>query len=154
MEDTQLVQNDTKNKIPWLHNPPDERRCTAQSKQRGGRCRLYAVRGKTVCRFHGGLSTGPKCPTIKHGNNTLDAIKGRLSQRVKTQAEDELSTLRCGFASWIELRLGGMDYAEFRRVRPALSAFVSGRLSAQKVVEVIDGKTYHHKNPMIHPLEK
>ncbi|MEN6308377.1 MAG: HGGxSTG domain-containing protein, partial [Anaerohalosphaeraceae bacterium] len=144
MEDTQLATNDTKNMIPCLHNPRQERRCTAQSKQRGGRCRLYAVRGKTVCRFHGGLSTGPKAPAVKHGNDTLDALKERMFRRLKAQAEDERLVLQF-FVGWIEIRLESMDYAEFRRVRSAISAFVSGNSSAQKVTEVIDGKVYHRK---------
>src|SRR5690606_26031649 len=33
--------------------PPDEKRCTAQSKQQGRRCRQYRVPGYTVCRYHG-----------------------------------------------------------------------------------------------------
>lgn len=41
---------------PSYQNRP---RCTARSKQTGERCKNTAVPGKTVCRFHGGLSSGP-----------------------------------------------------------------------------------------------
>lgn len=41
---------------PSYKNRP---RCTARSKQTGERCKNTAVPGRTVCRFHGGLSSGP-----------------------------------------------------------------------------------------------
>lgn len=34
--------------------------CTAKSKRSGVRCLAPAVKGKTVCRMHGGKSTGPR----------------------------------------------------------------------------------------------
>ncbi len=37
-----------------------ERRCRAYSKRSKQRCKNWALRGKGVCRFHGGNSTGPK----------------------------------------------------------------------------------------------
>lgn len=36
--------------------PPDDRRCTAQSKQQKRRCAKWAEPGQTVCRFHGGAA--------------------------------------------------------------------------------------------------
>ena len=37
------------------HRPPDDRRCQARSKSRGGaRCGNWAVTGSRVCRIHGG----------------------------------------------------------------------------------------------------
>jgi hypothetical protein len=36
------------------------RRCTALSKRSGEQCKKPAMRGKAVCDFHGGRSTGPK----------------------------------------------------------------------------------------------
>lgn len=35
-------------------------RCQALSKRSQEQCRKGALRGKSVCRIHGGLSTGPK----------------------------------------------------------------------------------------------
>ncbi len=41
------------------HEDGDEpKRCRAEKKQGGGRCGMPKVRGKEVCRLHGGLSTG------------------------------------------------------------------------------------------------
>jgi len=55
------------------------RQCRAKSKRTGVQCRAPAMRGMEVCRFHGGLSTGPttaegrdrcaKARTI-HGNES------------------------------------------------------------------------------------
>ena len=36
------------------------RRCQAKSKRSGQQCKKPALKGKTVCGFHGGKSTGPK----------------------------------------------------------------------------------------------
>ena len=49
----------------------DPQRCGAMAKHadpsrvRGRRCRNWPVPGRTRCRFHGGLSTGPKTPEGK-----------------------------------------------------------------------------------------
>lgn len=37
---------------------PNKRQCSATSKHTGERCKSWAVPGKNVCRFHGGLSPG------------------------------------------------------------------------------------------------
>ena len=42
------------------------RRCNARCRQPPLRyCRNWAIRGKTRCKFHGGMSTGPKTPEGK-----------------------------------------------------------------------------------------
>lgn len=60
------------------------RRCGAISKRSGLQCGAVAIRGKEKCRFHGGLSTGPKtnegrarCAAAKtvHGRDTRQARK-------------------------------------------------------------------------------
>lgn len=42
-------------------------RCQARSKRHGGQCGAMAVRGKTVCKTHGGWSTGAKKPNCPAG---------------------------------------------------------------------------------------
>jgi hypothetical protein len=39
------------------HAPPDERRCSCTSKKTGERCTQWAMRGQTVCYWHGGSAT-------------------------------------------------------------------------------------------------
>jgi hypothetical protein len=62
------------------------KRCAAKSKRSGLRCGRPAMRGKAVCNFHGGRSTGPKTDTGKarqaaavttSGRYTKEAIEGR-----------------------------------------------------------------------------
>ena len=67
------------------------RRCNAMSKRTKLQCGGPAMQGKTKCKFHGGLSTGPVtelgrqiCATAKtvHGNDTrLDRQKYRLAMK-------------------------------------------------------------------------
>lgn len=55
------------------------RRCTAKAKSTQQRCRHVATRGKTKCKFHGGLSTGARTvegrkrlsTRLKHGRETI-----------------------------------------------------------------------------------
>lgn len=66
------------------------KQCQATSKRTLLQCKAPAIRGKNVCRTHGGLSTGPKteqgrqrCAEAKtvHGNETREirAERGRKS---------------------------------------------------------------------------
>ena len=55
-------------------------RCSARSKRTGERCRAPAVRGWTVCRFHGAGGGGPKGKrngNYKHGLFTAEAMHVR-----------------------------------------------------------------------------
>ena len=52
-------------------------RCSARSKRTGQRCRAPAVRGWTVCRFHGVGGGGPKGKrngNYKHGLFTAETM--------------------------------------------------------------------------------
>ena len=64
-------------------------RCQAQSKRSKQQCRKAAIRGKRVCRIHGGLSTGPRtlqgrkrCAVAKteHGWETRKLRKKRAEK--------------------------------------------------------------------------
>ena len=64
-------------------------RCQALSKRSREQCRKAAIRGKSVCRVHGGLSTGPKseegrkrCAKAKfvHGWETRPIRKARAEK--------------------------------------------------------------------------
>ena len=67
------------------------RRCKAQSCRTKLQCAKPALKGKTVCGHHGGLSTGPKTKAgkdriraaqLKHGEETLEAKAERNSKSV------------------------------------------------------------------------
>jgi hypothetical protein len=62
------------------------RRCDAWRKCLGGYCRNWPVPGKTRCRFHGGLSTGPK--TFKGKERAVAAmVEGRRRWVERMKAE-------------------------------------------------------------------
>ena len=67
------------------------RRCKAQSSRTKLQCSKPALRGKAVCQFHGGLSTGPRTKEgkdhiraahLKHGEETLEAKTERSEKSV------------------------------------------------------------------------
>ena len=68
-------------------------RCTAKSKRTGVRCKGPAVRGWTVCRFHGaggGQKAGPSHPRWKHGARSEEAEQSR---RAATEMQRALVAL-------------------------------------------------------------
>lgn len=79
------------------------RRCTAKSKRSGEQCKKPALRGKAVCEFHGGRSTGPKtaegkarqrAAVLKTGVYTKEAIEDKArSVRVLAGLEDAMYVL-------------------------------------------------------------
>ena len=53
----------------------DPRRCTANSKQSGARCKRFRTPGRRVCKFHGGYSLrGYGHPMLTHGRRSKDAF--------------------------------------------------------------------------------
>ena len=77
-------------------------RCQARSKRSGEQCRKAAMKGKEVCRTHGGASTGPrtaagraKCAEVKtvHGRETRAKREARA---VKLRELRELEALMKG----------------------------------------------------------
>ncbi len=80
------------------------KRCSAKSKRSGEQCKKPALRGKAVCDFHGGRSTGPKtadgkarqrAAVLKTGDYTKEAMEDKArSVRVLAGLEDALYVLR------------------------------------------------------------
>lgn len=67
------------------------RRCKAQSSRTKLQCFKPALKGKAVCQFHGGKSTGPKTQAgkdrirathLKHGQETKEAKAERSAKSV------------------------------------------------------------------------
>lgn len=65
------------------------RRCKAQSSRTKLQCSKPALKGKAVCQFHGGLSTGPRSKEgkdrirathFKHGEETVEAKAERSAK--------------------------------------------------------------------------
>ena len=79
------------------------KRCSAKSKRSGEQCKKPALRGKAVCEFHGGRSTGPKtaegkarqrAAVVKTGDYTKEAMEDKArSVRVLAGLEDAMYVL-------------------------------------------------------------
>ena len=69
-------------------------RCQAKSKRTKQQCRSPAIRGKRVCRIHGGKSTGPK---TQQGRNLCGAAKtlhGRETRAIRAKRQQALAELK------------------------------------------------------------
>lgn len=79
-------------------------RCAAKSKRSGEQCKKPAMRGKAVCDFHGGRSTGPRteagkarqrAAVLKTGNYTKESMEDKArSMRVLSGLEDAMYVLK------------------------------------------------------------
>jgi len=68
-------------------------RCTATSKRTGERCKGPAVRGWTVCRFHGaggGHGSGKANPAYKHGMRSGEFVEMRKAINDLVRASKEI----------------------------------------------------------------
>jgi hypothetical protein len=70
------------------------RRCKASSVRTKQQCGRPAIKGKTVCQFHGGLSTGPRSEESKNRLRTLNLKEGFFTAEVRESARRDSVTLR------------------------------------------------------------
>ncbi len=84
------------NRVYAFQNAP---RCSATSKRTGKPCQAPAVRGWTVCRFHGaggGAPKGARNGNYKHGLYTKTAVEERRAiQELLRRSCDALASLPC-----------------------------------------------------------
>ena len=69
-------------------------RCQAKSKRTKHQCRSPAIRGKRVCKVHGGRSTGPR---TQQGRNLCGAAKtlhGRETRAIRAKRQQALAELK------------------------------------------------------------
>lgn len=68
--------------------------CMGHSKRSGVRCRKAAMRGKAVCRSHGGASTGPKTMSGRAKCAEAKTIHGRETRAGREVRAEKLRELR------------------------------------------------------------
>jgi hypothetical protein len=74
-------------------------RCRANAKHRQEQCRLPAVTGMEVCRFHGGLTPrGPVSPHFKSGKYSKFLPTRMLARYREAERDPELTSLRSELA--------------------------------------------------------
>jgi len=67
--------------------------CTAKSKRTQQQCKSPAMRGKTVCRMHGGKSTGPRTKEGRKRCAKARTIHGRETRQARAERQAMLSYL-------------------------------------------------------------
>ena len=68
-------------------------RCQAKSKRTKLQCRAPAMKGKAVCRTHGGLSTGPKTKEGRIRCAAAKTIHGRETRQKRSNTNSKLGEL-------------------------------------------------------------
>lgn len=61
------------------------KRCLALSKRTKKQCRAPAMRGKRVCRTHGGSSSGPKTPEGRQRCAEAKTIRGNETRKARSE---------------------------------------------------------------------
>lgn len=72
----------------------DAPRCQAKSKRSGEQCRKAAVRGKAVCKIHGGASTGPTTAAGRQRCAEARTVHGRERREARRVRAEKLRELR------------------------------------------------------------
>ncbi len=70
------------------------RRCQALSRRSQLQCKKPALKGKRVCDFHGGKSTGPKTAAGRQRIAESKTIHGRETRAIRAQRSADLGYLR------------------------------------------------------------
>ena len=69
-------------------------RCQARSKRSGLQCCKAAMKGKNVCRTHGGASTGPRTPEGRQKCAEAKTVHGWETRALRRERADKLRELR------------------------------------------------------------
>ena len=70
------------------------RRCQALSKRTKQQCGVPSVRGKRVCRFHGGKSTGPKTKEGRKRCSDAKTIHGGETRAIRAARPVKMAELK------------------------------------------------------------
>jgi hypothetical protein len=100
--------------------------CQAMSKRSRQRCKAPAMRGKAVCRTHGGLSTGPRTEAGRKRCAEAKTIHGRETREART--ERSLASARVAVLEWAGRSLGFIKGPRTRGAKPKMSLEVETTL--------------------------
>lgn len=104
--------------------------CTAKSKRSGERCKCYAMKGKTVCRIHGGRSTGPK---HKQKNALTTGSKEVVTRDVLTEEETKyVDSLEINPIELMKETIRMLKVKELRIAKRMMNAINSEKEAGQK----------------------
>ena len=91
-------------------------RCQAKSKRTKLQCSAPALKGKRVCKTHGGRSTGPKTEAGRQRCSKSRTVHGRETR--KTRSERSLGLARLAVLEAVGHKLGFMNGTRTRGRNP------------------------------------
>jgi len=112
--------------------------CQAMSKRSRQRCKAPAMKGKVVCRTHGGLSTGCKTEAGRLRCAEAKTIHGRETR--ETRNERSLASARLAVLEAVGHMLGFMNGTRTRGRKPDRMAEAYPELQALLKVHIKSGK--------------
>ena len=95
-------------------------RCQAKSKRTKLQCAAPALKGKRVCKTHGGRSTGPKTKAGRQRCAEAKTIHGRETREARS--ERSLASARLAVLEAVGHKLGFMNGARTRGRKPSQMA--------------------------------
>jgi hypothetical protein len=116
--------------------------CQALSKRSSLQCRAPAMRGKQVCKTHGGKSTGPKSPEGRLRSAKAKTIHGRETREARS--ERSLSSARLAVLESVGTALNMFTGPRTRGPKPTRMAEAYPELqSAIKQIVLIPLHKHH-----------
>ena len=103
-------------------------RCQAKSKRTKLQCSAPAIKGKRVCKTHGGRSTGPKTEAGRQRCDKPKTIHGRGTR--EPRRERSLASARLAVLEAVGFSIGLMSGTRTRGVKPNRMAGVHPQLQA------------------------
>ena len=107
------------NKFFTLGGRVECNQCQARSSRTKLQCRAPAIKGKRVCKWHGGRSTGPKTEAGRQLCAAAKTIHGRETREVRT--ERSLAAARLAVLEWAGRSLGFIHGPVTRGAKPKMS---------------------------------
>jgi hypothetical protein len=104
------------NKFFTLGGRVECNQCQARSSRTKLQCRAPAIKGKQVCKWHGGRSTGPKTVAGRQRCAQAKTIHGRETREVRT--ERSLASARLAVLESIGFAIGLLKGTKTRGRRP------------------------------------
>ena len=104
------------NKFFTLGGRVECNQCQARSSRTKLQCRSPAIKGKRVCKWHGGRSTGPKTEAGRQRCAQVKTIHGRETRGAR--AERSLASARLAVLEAVGFSIGLMSGGRTRGRRP------------------------------------
>ena len=104
------------NKFFTLGGRVECNQCQARSSRTKLQCRAPAIKGKRVCKWHGGRSSGPKTEAGRQRCAKVKTIHGRETREART--ERSLASARLAVLEAVGFSIGLMSGGRTRGRRP------------------------------------